>query len=140
AVSSPDTDSKTSESTAWNTTSAFRGSEPVRAVDRLAPRRASMGSTRVAIHAGAMPKATPVINETANANSSTGMEGDALMGMLAMPPTGGNAKYKINRVPPNAIAKPAAPPNNESKMLSVRDCLTIRAGCALNALLHGYWR
>ena len=37
------------------------------------------------------------------------------MGMLAVPPTGGNAKYKINRVPANAITKPAAPPNNESK-------------------------
>src|SRR5438876_4833022 len=34
----------------------LRGSAPVRAVERLTPRRASIGSTRVVIHAGAMPK------------------------------------------------------------------------------------
>ena len=39
---------RTSESAAWKTTSVLRGSEPVRMVERLAPRRASMGSTRVA--------------------------------------------------------------------------------------------
>ena len=50
------------------------------AVTRLAPRSASMGSTRVAIHAGTMPKATPVMSDMTKANSSTGMEGDALIG------------------------------------------------------------
>jgi hypothetical protein len=77
----------TSESAAWNTTSILRESDPVRAVERLVPRSASIGSTRVAIHAGAMPKATPVIKETAKAKSSTGIEGAASMGTPAMPAT-----------------------------------------------------
>ena len=66
----------------------------MRAVERLAPRRASIGSTRVAIHAGAMPKATPVISETPKANSSTGMEGDALMGTPAKPRQRGECKMQ----------------------------------------------
>jgi len=35
-------------------------------------------------------------------------------------PHRGNAKWGIRRVPTNAMPTPAAPPNNESKMLSVR--------------------
>ena len=107
-------------------TSILRGSELVRTVERLAPRSASIGSTRVAIQAGVKPKATPVSNETPQANSSTGTEGDALMGMAAIPATGGNAKYKIRRVPSKAISRPAAPPKRESRMLSVRGFLTSR--------------
>ena len=34
-MSSPGAESKTRESAAWNTTSVFRGSPPVRAVERL---------------------------------------------------------------------------------------------------------
>jgi hypothetical protein len=43
------------------------------------------GSTRVAIHAGATPKATAAINETPKAKNNTGMEGDALIGIPAHP-------------------------------------------------------
>src|SRR5256885_11887621 len=57
-----------------------------------APRSASMGSTRVAIQAGATPKTNPVNSDVMKANSSTGMEGDASMGTLAKPPNEGNAK------------------------------------------------
>ena len=134
-MSSPDADNNTSESAAWNTTRVFLGSEPARAVERLLPRSASIGSTRVAIHAGAMPKAIPAINETPKANSSTGMEGDASMGMPAMSPTLGNASCKIRRAPANAITRPAAPPRNESKMLSVRACRTTRVARAPRAML-----
>ena len=54
-----------------------------------------MGSARVAIHAGAMPKTTPVISDTANANSSTGTDGEALMGTLPCPAEVGKATCKI---------------------------------------------
>ena len=118
--SSPDVDSKTSEKAAWRTTSTFRGSEPMRPVERFAPRRASIGSTRVAIHAGAIPKKSPVNSEVTKANNSTGTDGDALMGISAMPFILGNAKCRIRRVPANATARPAAPPKSESKTLSVR--------------------
>ena len=119
---------------------SFLGREPARAVTRLAPRNASIGSVRVAIHAGAIPKATPAIAETPNANSSTGSEGDASMGTPGMPLFEGNAKCKIRRVPANAIAKPAAPPNNDSIMLSVRSCLTIREARAPSAMLNDVCR
>ena len=66
----------------------------MRAVERLAPRRASIGSTRVAIHAGATPKATAAINDTPKAKSNTGMEGDALIGIPVAPRADGNAKAK----------------------------------------------
>ena len=99
AVRSPAADSKTSERAAWNTTSVFLGIDPARAVERLLPRSASIGSTRVAIHAGAMPKTAPVSSEMASANDSTGMDGDALMGTPAKPSACGNAKYRIRLVP-----------------------------------------
>ena len=68
------------------------------------------------------------------------MEGEALMGTPAMPPTEGNAKCRIRRVPAKAIARPAAPPNSESKMLSVRACLTSRDACAPSAMLNDICR
>ena len=46
-------------------------------VVRLAPCRASAGFSRDAMSAGAMPKRTPVIAETARAKSRTGVEGGA---------------------------------------------------------------
>ena len=134
-MSSPDADSKTSESAAWNITSVFLGSEPAPAVERLVPRSASIGSTRVAIHAGAMLNASPVNSDVINANSRIGTEGDALMGTLANPAYEGNAKWRIKRVPTNAMPTPAAPPNNESKMLSVRGCVTTREVWAPSAML-----
>jgi len=97
---------------------------------------ASIGSTRVATHAGPIPNATPVNSEITSANISTSTEGDALIGTLAKPANVGNAKWRIKRVPANAIARPVAPPNNESKMLSVRGCLKIREGCAPSAMLN----
>lgn len=110
SVSKPAADSKTSESAAWNTTSDLRGSDPMGNVERLFPRRASIGFTRVVIHAGAMPNPMPVINETPKAKSRTGMEGDALMGTLATSPSLANAKCKMRCVHPKATARPAAPP------------------------------
>jgi hypothetical protein len=89
----------------------------------------------VAIHAGPMPNATPVTSEIANANSRTGVEGDALIGTRAKPAKAGNAKWRIRRVHANAIATPAAPPKNESKTLSVRGCLKMREVCAPRATL-----
>ena len=103
-MSSPDAASKTSDSAACTTTIVLREKEPVRAVERLAPRNASIGSTRVAIHAGAMPNATPTIIEIPSANSSTARDGDALIGISAKPRSDGNAKRKIRLVP--AIGDP----------------------------------
>src|SRR2546429_2378932 len=139
-VSRPDADSKTSASADWATTRVFLGSEPARAVDRPAPRRASIGSTRVVIHAGAMPKATPVKSEVTVANSSTGMDGDASIGTPANPGNEGNAKWRMRRVPAKAIARPAMPPNNESRMLSVRACRTTRDARAPSAILNDVCR
>jgi hypothetical protein len=119
-VSSPAADSSTSESAVCITTSILRDSDPVRAVDRPVPRSASMGSTRVAIQAGAMPNATPVTSETAKAKSSTGTEGEALMGTLPWPAVAGKATCKIRRVPANAMARPAAPPIRERRRLSIK--------------------
>ena len=102
-MSNPDAASKTSDSAAWSTTRVLREKEPVRAVERLAPRNASMQSTRVAIHAGIMADADPTITEIPRANSSTAGDGDGLMGIAAMPPSDGNANRKIRRVPANAI-------------------------------------
>ena len=68
------------------------------------------------------------------------MEGDALMGTPASPGNEGNAKCKIRRVPANAIARPAAPPNNESRMLSVSACRTIRDARAPSAMLNDVCR
>jgi hypothetical protein len=89
----------------------------------------------VAIHAGPTPNATPVNSETTKANSITGMEGEALIGTLANPAKVGNANRRIRRVHANAIATPAAPPNSESKILSVRGCLRIREVWAPRAML-----
>ena len=68
------------------------------------------------------------------------MEGEALMGTLANPADEGNAKWSIRCVPTNAIARPAAPPNSDSKMLSVRACLTSRDACAPSAMLNEIFR
>ena len=114
-MSSPDAESKTSESAAWNTTSVFLGSEPARVVERPAPRSASIGSTRVAIHAGAMPKATPVNERNAEGEQQHRHGRRRAMGTPAMPATVGNANCRIRRVPANAIARPAAPPRQREQ-------------------------
>ena len=82
----------------------------------------------------------PSASDVMEANSSTGREGDASMGMPANPGIEGNAKCNIRRVPVKAIAKPAAPPSNESRMLSVSACLTIRDGRAPSAMLNDVCR
>jgi len=58
-----------------------------------------MGSARVAIQAGTVPKAIPVASEIANANDITGTEGHASIGIPAMPGMDGNTALKITRVP-----------------------------------------
>ena len=108
---------------------------PARAVARLAPRSDSIGSTRVAIHAGAMPKTTPVTSEVSKANSSTGMEGDALMGTLADPGTRGTRNAESGACRQTRSRDPPTPPNRESKMLSMRGCLTTREARAPRAML-----
>ena len=70
------------------------------------------------------------------ANSSTGIEGEASIGMPANPGNEGNANCRIRRVPANAIARPAAPPHNDSRMLSETACLTIRDARAPSAMLR----
>jgi hypothetical protein len=57
-----------------------------------------------------------------------------------MPLFEGNAKFRIRRVPANATAKPTAPPKNDSTMLSVRSCLTIREAPAPSAMLNDVCR
>ena len=46
------------------------GSEPARAVERLDPRSASIGSTRAAIQAGTIPKARPVVHDVTQAQTA----------------------------------------------------------------------
>jgi hypothetical protein len=53
-----------------------------------------------------MPKPTPVNSEVIRANSRTGMEGEALMGMAPKPENEGNVKWRIRRVPANATSRP----------------------------------
>ncbi len=85
-----------------------------------------------------MPKTTPVASEVRKANSSTGMEGDASMGMPADPGIAGNASWRIRRVPANAIAMPATPPARESNRLSMRGSLTTRDSSRAQGHAQGY--
>ena len=71
-------------------------SEAPEAVVRVPLRRASAGSACAAIHAGAMPKRTPVTSESAMAKPMTVGEGAALMVMLAAP---GKASASSMRAP-----------------------------------------
>ena len=100
-----------------------------------------MGSTLALIQAGAIPNAIPVTTEMAKANNSTGVDGAGLIGIPAEPGAVGKAKYRISRVPANATARPAAPPISDSRMLSVKACLTSRVTPAPRAMLSDVcWR
>ena len=85
-------------------------------VERFVPRKASAGSECEVIQAGTMPKTTPVPSESRSANPSTGKDGLAWIGMWG---ASGNASVRMVRVPAYAIARPAAPPMQPSRMLSV---------------------
>ena len=75
--SSAAADSNTSDIAACSTTSDFWAQEYPPPTERFAPRNASTGSTCEVIHAGAIPKTTPVNTEIPRVNSSTGPEGVA---------------------------------------------------------------
>ena len=70
----------TTDKVACSTSKALREKEELSRVLRLAPRRASTGSVRVANHPGAVPKTTPVTNDNPNAKANTGGEGAVSIG------------------------------------------------------------
>src|ERR1051326_2402244 len=114
-VSSPAAHNSTSERAACMITNDFCPSVPFRPVERPAPRKASAGFVLAVIHAGAIPKRSPVKTDVAKANARTGSEGDAWIGTYSFP----KARRKIMLVPPKAIAIPANPPMIANTTLSV---------------------
>ena len=107
----------------------------MRTIERTEQRNASIGSTRIDIHAGAIEKQSPVAMDVARAKSKTGTEGDASIGTAATPCNEGNANRQIRLVLANAMARPAPPPANPSRMLSRRGWLITRYAGAPSAIL-----
>ena len=89
---------------------------------RPAPRSASIGSVRVANHAGAAPKTMPVTSARPNANASTSGDGRVSIGRNVAP---ANASASSSRAAPIATTRPAMPPATASSTLSTSACVTI---------------
>ena len=89
---------------------------------RPAPRSASIGSVRVANHAGAAPNTMPVSSARPNAKPSTSGAGRVSIGRKVVP---ANASASSSRAVPTATTSPAMPPAMASRMLSTSACVTI---------------
>src|SRR5690348_11272080 len=107
------------------------GNDELSRVERFTPRRASAGSEREVIHAGTMPKITPVKIDTSKEKPNTGSDGVALIDEYF---ESGKAKVRIVRVPAYATASPSAPPMQPKSTLSTIICRIRRERAAPRAM------
>ena len=84
---------------------------------RPEPRKASAGSVRVANHAGAAPKITPVTSASPNASAMTTSDGTGLIGRKCALR---NASVSSSRAAATATRSPTMPPPVARRTLSVR--------------------
>jgi hypothetical protein len=99
-------------------------------------RSASIGSVRVANHAGAAPNSTPVINARPTAKASTNGEGVTSIGSIVAP---ANARESNNRAAPIATPSPTTAPPTASRTLSISASRTICERDAPRARRTAIW-